>query len=192
MTSVVRQRSDTQAEKKSLKKKASVEEVVKTVQKNKKNINEPVKKNTEDKVDKPKKKSVSEKAAPKKEKEVVVKKEKKEKIPKKVNVKPTIASAQGLNLSVAKVKNIISNLCINKEIIDAATDIKSSVLDEETSKPNKANFTLDNLSPVTLEYLEFCQISNLESCKFIEYMIFLLLIFLKCHLQSQIVSSVKI
>lgn len=147
MTSVTKSRSiDAPVEKKTLKKKNSVEEIIKPVQKSKKIIE------SKKIVEETKKKSTE-----------TVKKEKVEKVQKKINVKPTIADTQGLNLSIAKVKNIISNLCINKEAIDATVDIKNNIR-EVNDEFFYEEFTLEKVSADTIAYLDVCQRNTMENC----------------------------
>ncbi len=100
--------------------------------------------------------------------------EKKVKKAKKINDKPTLSDNCGLNLSVAKVKNIMSNLCINEEPFLALKELKEhKVLEEEKSEENSDGkkkkraftFTLKGLSSQTISYLEKAYDSNLESLK---------------------------
>lgn len=91
-----------------------------------------------------------------------------EKTVRKINVKPTLADTQGLNLSVAKVKNIISNLCINKETSIALKEMKASDLDapvvgEEAPVVDRSAFTLAGLSAETIAYLDECSQSTIEA-----------------------------
>lgn len=96
--------------------------------------------------------------------------EKPEKKPKNININATIADACGLNLSVAKVKNIVSNLCINAEITLALKDMLAaqvphnctdSKVDNEKNK--EFTFSLDDLAPATNAYLEACQQTIIET-----------------------------
>jgi hypothetical protein len=96
---------------------------------------------------------------------------------KSINVKPTLGDVCGLNLSVAKIKNIISNNCINKEAFEALQILKSKRIfpdgdkgddtedggDEngEQSPKKKApkkpfTFTLADVPVETIEYLGKC------------------------------------
>lgn len=146
---------ETQSVKKSLKKKQSKEEI-KPIEK----VSEPVKKAKSSKV------IESVKEVPKKsKKEVVTKIEKEEKAPKaakKINNKPTIADACGLNLSLAKVKNIIS-ANINSDAVNAENDINDLVVkvpaDKEGDKPtlDYCKVKLSSFSPETREYLDMCR-----------------------------------
>lgn len=93
-----------------------------------------------------------------------------EKTPKKINVKPTLADTQGLNLSVAKVKNIISNLCINKETFSSLRKMRDHrvfadvVVEGVTAKSTTDfTFTLDGLSAETTQYLDSCATGITES-----------------------------
>jgi hypothetical protein len=99
---------------------------------------------------------------------------------KSINVKPTLGDTCGLNLSVAKIKNIISNNCINKEAFDALQILKSKRVfpegeghdeaeddgnesaDADAQSPKKKvqkkpfTFTLADVPPETLAYLDRC------------------------------------
>ena len=149
--------------KKSLKKKQSVEEIVKPVEKV---VVESAKKAKSIKKSEPKVEAVKE-TVKKSKKEVAVKVEKEEKAPKaakKINNKPTLADTCGLNLSLAKVKNIISAK-INLDTTLAAKDIQSLIIkvqppkDEEGGKVTSdyTNFKLSALSAETREYLDLCR-----------------------------------
>ncbi len=99
---------------------------------------------------------------------------------KKINDKPTISDNSGLNLSVAKVKNIISNLCINKEQFLVLKELKDArVLEEENlesesdlvkdeslcKRKRSFTFSLDDVSSETYAFLEKAHQSNLELLK---------------------------
>ena len=43
---------------------------------------------------------------------------------RKINLKPTLSETAGLNISVAKVKNIISNISLNKDVHLAISEIR--------------------------------------------------------------------
>jgi hypothetical protein len=105
--------------------------------------------------------------------------EKKVKKAKKINNKPTLSDTCGLNLSVAKVKNIMSNLCINSEPFWALKEMKEHrVVEEEKTDPEgkvikdldengkrrkrQFTFTLHGLSQQTLDYLERAHQNSLE------------------------------
>jgi len=104
---------------------------------------------------------------------------------KGINVKPTLGDICGLNLSVAKIKNIISNNCINKEAFDALQILKDHRVfpdggpdddddedddeaddeaDDEVSSPKKKKkaqkkpftFNLNDLPDETRKYLDKC------------------------------------
>ena len=124
-----------------------------------------------EKVKKSEQKNVKE-VTPKKEvaKKEVVEEEVVEKTPKKINVKPTLADICGLNLSVAKIKNIISSLCINKDTFAALKEMKEHRKDitvieatADTKKTEGFTFTLDGLSGKTLSYLDECSASLREN-----------------------------
>lgn len=99
--------------------------------------------------------------------------EKKVKKVKKINNKPTPSDTCGLNLSIAKVKNIMSNLCINADPWKALKEMKEHRIVKATSteaeiKENSGKrvkkqftFTLDGLSQETLDYIEFAHKSNI-------------------------------
>lgn len=74
-----------------------------------------------------------------------------EKVAKKVNNKPTIADLCGLNLSVAKVKNVISNHCINRETFLVLRELKSHRVSNDDA--SSFTFSLEGLSSRTIEYL---------------------------------------
>lgn len=172
---------ETTTAKKTLRKKSVEKEVetpVETVAKpskksekvEKKAKVEKVEKKTEPKVKAEKKTSAkADKKTEKKEAvdEEVVEVEKVEKKPKSINVKPTLSDNCGLNLSVAKVKNIISSRCINKLVDDASTEMKNArVMEEvEESDEKKAihfSFALKDLSPTTVAFLEECHQNIVE------------------------------
>lgn len=135
----------------------TVETVKKSVKKDDKKVEAKAKKPVKDETSK-KSKDVKESKKTDEVKEVV------EKAAKKINVKETIADTCGLNLSVAKVKNVISNHCINKEVIDAVTELKESRIMHECKDPHEEGakvpleftFALKNLSDKTLAYLDLC------------------------------------
>ncbi len=112
--------------------------------------------------------------------EVTIEEEpKKVKKVKKINDKPTLSDNCGLNLSVAKVKNIISNLCINKEQFAVLKELKDSRIiseekldndicskDETAGKKKKIfTFTLKGISEESLAFLEKAHQNNLELLK---------------------------
>lgn len=109
-----------------------------------------------EKVEKPKK-------SPKAKKEKAeTDEEKPEKTPKKINTKPTLSDTQGLNLSIAKVKNIIADHCVNKEITTALKEMKAArVFKEEGSK--EFTFKLTSLSAETLDFLDLCHADITEA-----------------------------
>jgi hypothetical protein len=154
---------ETPTVRKSLKKKQSTEEIVKPVEKV---VVESVKKVKSVKKSEPKVEAVKE-TVKKSKKEIAVKVEKEEKAPKaakKINNKPTLADTCGLNLSLAKVKNIISAK-INLDTTLAAKDIQSFIIkvqppkDEEGGKVTSdyTNVKLSALSAETREYLDLCR-----------------------------------
>ncbi len=125
----------------------------------------PAKKLTKKVVEKKETKKKSKKEAVVEEKVEV---EKVPKAPKKINIKPTIADIQGLNLSVAKVKNIISNLCINKEIMEVLKNLKASRKDVVYDSENKKKvvsfkLSVDDISEKSLSFLEACHASITET-----------------------------
>lgn len=132
---------------------------------------------TSDKIKKEKKSSGKSDRSSKNDESKDEKKEKIDKPPKKINVKPAIADIQGLNLSVAKARNIISNLCINKETTAALSELRelkeSGALksddeeveesDSKKKKITKFTFSLEDVSESTLAYLDECQLHVKES-----------------------------
>lgn len=149
--STVRSKSiETNVLKKTLKKKTIEKEM--PIEKVKKVDTKPVVKLENTKKDAHKKETVDE------EKKTV------EKIPKKINVKLTLADICGLNLSVAKIKNIISNLCINKDTFTSLKEMKDHrVMNTESTNVEDFTFTLAGLSQDTLKYLDTCAFSINES-----------------------------
>ena len=97
--------------------------------------------------------------------EEVAEEPKKEKAPKKINSKPTLADLQGLNLSVAKVKNIVSNMCINKETFVALKDLKKCREFEDEEEKGDFKFSLAKVSPETIAYLDKCHETNVLAKK---------------------------
>lgn len=96
--------------------------------------------------------------------------EKPKRAPKKINTKPVISDVQGLNLSVAKVKNIIADLCINKDATDALNELRKMRVfadgeaddDEEESdgkkkKQKEFTFSLEGVSETTQAFLADAQ-----------------------------------
>lgn len=153
--------------KKLIKKKVVEKEPVDVAKKTKKIVKEEkveVKK-VDDKTKKKETKKVEEKpkkASKKEEKEEAPK----EKIPKKINNKPTLSDTCGLNLSVAKVKNIVSNLCVNKQTYHATKEMKNHrKFANEEEKKGDFTFSLDGLSQSTLNYLEECWAHSLEDTR---------------------------
>ncbi len=152
--------SQASSSKKILKKKPVEKEPVEAPKKTKKVVKEekaPVEvKKVDEKSKKKETKKVEEKTpkktSKKEEKEEVVK----EKVPKKINNKPTLSDTCGLNLSVAKVKNIVSNLCVNKQTYHATKELKNHRVFENEDKKGDFTFSLDGLSKSTLDYLEEC------------------------------------
>jgi hypothetical protein len=115
-------------------------------------------------------KKSSKKAAKKTEEAPVKKEEEEKKKAKKININPTISDAQGLNISVAKVKNII-NLCINHHPYYALKNMKDARVfldhadpeDEEKGARKRFTFSLDLLTEETRTYLDKCYLTLLES-----------------------------
>jgi hypothetical protein len=121
--------------------------------------------------------------------EEVVDKKTVEKTVKKLNVNPTLADTQGLNLSVAKVRNILSDLCINKQSYQALSVIRNTFLVLETEEEKltikeakavakaaglpepkvkskvevKEDCNIGQLSEDIVNYLDICQIAYVES-----------------------------
>lgn len=163
--SAVRTKSiETTPLKKTLKKKVVDEKITTPVEKIKKTDTKVVLK-----ADSAKKETVK-KETIKKETTKTEDEEKKavEKTPKKINVKPTLGHLCGLNLSVAKVRNIISNLCINNDTFVALKEMKEhrTITTAGTTEPKQAEeftFALKGLSQETLSYLDICTLSINES-----------------------------
>lgn len=159
--------SQSSSSKKVLKKKSVEKEPVDVTKKTKKVVKEEKvveTKKTSDKTPKKETKKVDEKkkTSKKEEKEEVVK----EKAPKKINNKPTLSATCGLNLSVAKVKNIVSNLCVNKQTYYASKELKNHrAFVDEKEKKGDFTFSLEGLSKETLAYLEECWAHALENTR---------------------------
>jgi hypothetical protein len=146
-------------------KKEEPEKKVKKESKKKETKKESKKESKSKKSETPAKKSKTKKDE---DAEVVEKAEKVEKPPKKINVEPTISDEQGVNLSPAKVKNIIADLCINAEIISALKELKAARIMHDCDKDGVAGdkkkgkpadgFTLSvkDLTPETVAYFQKC------------------------------------
>lgn len=158
MTSVQTKSVPTSATKKTLKKTAVKDDKEKSA---KKVVKEEVK---EKAPKKSKKEEVKEEKETKKEskketkanaEETKEEKPVKEKTPKKINTNKTAGHNTGLNFSVAKVKNVISNSCINEEPFNALKEMKSMRKFKEEGS-TEYTFSLDSLSKETLSTLDKC------------------------------------
>jgi hypothetical protein len=69
---------------------------------------------------------------------------------KKINNAPTLSDQCGLNFSLAKVKNIISNNSINREIVDVINDMNT----HRVRNLDSFTFSLDSLPENTRQYLQ--------------------------------------
>jgi hypothetical protein len=145
------------------KKSQEVLSVKKVVESPKKTT--PAKKSTSKEVKKTTPKDDKKESKDKKAKKDKVE-EKVEKPVKAINVKPTIADECGLNLSVAKVKNILSNKCINKETFDAIKEMKDARVmhecENENEKVKEFTFEFGDLTESTQAYLQECQKNLIE------------------------------
>lgn len=81
---------------------------------------------------------------------------------RKINNKPVLSALAGINISPAKVKNIISNFILNKDMHAAYTEIKNAeprkitkVVDGKTVEEDFEGTPLNALSKSTLDYIEY-------------------------------------
>jgi hypothetical protein len=127
------------------------------------------------KVLKPKKVQKNVTLVPKKanvaEKVVVVKKEKVEKVEKvsnrKVNSKPILSKLTGINISPAKVKNIISNYVLNNASFNAISEIKEATprtitrkVDGKEIEEAHPGTPVSKLSQKTRDYIKYANDCN--------------------------------
>lgn len=92
---------------------------------------------------------------------------------RKINSKPVLAKTTGINISPAKVKNIVSNFVLNKDAYAALKELKDSIPRQITKVVNGKTVTEDfkgvpvaKLSKPTLEYIKHateCYESNLRN-----------------------------
>jgi hypothetical protein len=68
---------------------------------------------------------------------------------RKINLSPTLADTAGINISVAKVKNIISSISLNKNIFSAANEIKNSSPQNSPNIKDSPNIKISKLSSET-------------------------------------------
>jgi hypothetical protein len=81
---------------------------------------------------------------------------------RKINSKPVLAKTTGINISPAKVKNIVSNYVLNKDAYSALTELKNArrrvitkVVDGKEVSENFDGIPVANLSSETLDYITF-------------------------------------
>lgn len=81
---------------------------------------------------------------------------------RKINNKPVLSTLAGINISPAKVKNIVSNFILNKDMHAAYTEIKNAepkkitkVVDGKTVEEEFKGTPLSALSKSTLDYVEY-------------------------------------
>jgi len=80
------------------------------------------------------------------------------------NTSPTAAETTGLNISVTKVRNLLSNSCINEQAARVVQDLRKRrdalnpvAEGEEKIKNENKVFSLDGLSAESLEFLDACE-----------------------------------
>jgi hypothetical protein len=81
---------------------------------------------------------------------------------RKINNKPVLSSSIGINISPAKVKNIISNFILNKEMYSSVTEIKKAepkkiikMVDGKSIEEEVAGTPLTELSKETRDYISY-------------------------------------
>lgn len=81
---------------------------------------------------------------------------------RKINRKPVLAKTTGINISPAKVKNIVSNYVLNKDAYAALTELKNArprvvvkVVDGKEVSEEFKGVPVSTLSPSTLDYIAF-------------------------------------
>ena len=80
---------------------------------------------------------------------------------RKINNKPVLSTLAGINISPAKVKNIISNFILNKEMYASFIEIKNAeprkivkVVDGKSVEEDFKGVPLSELSKTTIDYIE--------------------------------------
>lgn len=112
----------------------------------------------------PKRKLVKRPITAKKEKKEPTPKVVKDKTPKpvsqrKINVKPVLSNTTGINISPAKVKNIVSNFVLNKDSHKALTELRSAMprhitKEDKTTETSKGT-PISELSQETRDYVQY-------------------------------------
>lgn len=81
---------------------------------------------------------------------------------RKINSKPVLAKTTGINISPAKVKNIVSNYVLNKDAYSALTELKDArpriitrVVDGKEVSEDYKGVPVSSLSQKTLDYIAF-------------------------------------
>ena len=81
---------------------------------------------------------------------------------RKINGKPVLAKTTGINISPAKVKNIVSNYVLNKDAYSALTELKDArpriiarVVDGKEVSEDYKGVPVSSLSQKTLDYIAF-------------------------------------
>jgi hypothetical protein len=94
---------------------------------------------------------------------------------RKINSKPVLAETTGINISPAKVKNIVSNYVLNKDACEALDEIKKArphtvkkVVDGKDVTENVAGVPVSSLSQKTVDYVAFAN-NEYESIRRAEY-----------------------
>lgn len=83
-------------------------------------------------------------------------------LPRKINSRPVLAKTTGLNISPAKVKNVVSNLVLNRDSWSALSEIRKNrphtekhVTDGKEVETNVVGTPIAELSQPTRDYLAF-------------------------------------
>jgi hypothetical protein len=81
---------------------------------------------------------------------------------RKINSKPVLAKTTGINISPAKVKNIVSNYVLNKDAYSALTELKDArpriitrLVDGKEVSEDYKGVPVSSLSQKTLDYIAF-------------------------------------
>ena len=84
----------------------------------------------------------------------------------KINTKPVIAKITGINISPAKVKTIISNYVLNKDVYDAVQELKKSSPYSETTLVNEKSVIVEHVgipvSKMSKKTQDFISVANKE------------------------------
>ena len=84
----------------------------------------------------------------------------------KINTNPVIAKITGINISPAKVKTIISNYVLNKDVYEAVQELKKSSPYSETNVVNENNTVVEHagipVSNLSKKTQDFISVANKE------------------------------